>query len=134
MTSGTTADNCAYVIYTSGSTGKPKGVAIEHRSATTLLYWARDVFPSDDLAGVLASTSIYFDLSVFELFAPLSWGGTVILAKDALHLPTLPGAKDVTLLNTVPSAMAALLRMGGVSTSVRTVNLAGEALQHNLVQ
>jgi amino acid adenylation domain-containing protein len=134
MTSGTTADNCAYVIYTSGSTGKPKGVAIEHQSVTTLLYWARDMFPSADLAGVLASTSICFDLSVFELFTPLSWGGTVILAKDALHLPTLPGAKDVTLLNTVPSAMAELLRMGGVPASVRTVNLAGEALQHNLVQ
>ncbi len=65
----------AYVIYTSGSTGLPKGVAIEHRSALLFVHWAREVFPPRDLAGVLFSTSICFDLSVFELFVPLSWGG-----------------------------------------------------------
>src|SRR5262249_52237908 len=55
--------NLAYVIYTSGSTGRPKGVAIEHRSAVTFLHWARDVFSHKELSGVLASTSICFDLS-----------------------------------------------------------------------
>ncbi|MHC5729977.1 MAG: AMP-binding protein, partial [Nostoc sp.] len=57
-------ENLAYVIYTSGSTGKPKGVAIEHRSSVALLCWAKEVFTSEQLAGVLASTSICFDLSV----------------------------------------------------------------------
>src|SRR5918911_2140240 len=65
-------DNLAYVIYTSGSTGTPKGVAIAHRSAVAFLAWARTRFDHADLAGVLAATSICFDLSVFELFAPLS--------------------------------------------------------------
>ncbi|MDB9510452.1 amino acid adenylation domain-containing protein [Kamptonema animale CS-326] len=127
-------DNLAYVIYTSGSTGKPKGVAIEHRNAVALLDWARQVFTSEDLAGVLASTSICFDLSVFELFVPLSWGGKVILAENALHLPTLSAAHDVTLINTVPSAIAQLVRMEGIPSSVRTVNLAGEPLPNKLVQ
>ncbi|WP_449417643.1 amino acid adenylation domain-containing protein [Phormidium nigroviride] len=127
-------DNLAYVIYTSGSTGKPKGVAIEHRNAVALLDWARQVFTSEDLAGVLASTSICFDLSVFELFVPLSWGGKVILAENALHLPTLSAAHDVTLINTVPSAIAQLLRMDGIPSSIRIVNLAGEPLQNKLVQ
>ena len=127
-------DKLAYVIYTSGSTGKPKGVAIEHRNAVALLDWARQVFNPEDLAGVLASTSICFDLSVFELFVPLSRGGKVILAENALHLPTLSGALDVTLINTVPSAIAELLRMDGIPSSVRTVNLAGEPLRNKLVQ
>jgi amino acid adenylation domain-containing protein len=127
-------DNLAYVIYTSGSTGKPKGVAIEHRNAVALLDWARQVFNPEDLAGVLASTSICFDLSVFELFVPLSLGGKVILAENALHLPTLSGALDVTLINTVPSAIAELLRMDGIPFSVGTVNLAGEPLRNKLVQ
>jgi len=127
-------DNLAYVIYTSGSTGKPKGVAIEHRNAVALLDWAKQVFNPDDLAGVLASTSICFDLSVFELFVPLSWGGKVILAENALHLPALSAALDVTLINTVPSAIAELLRMDGIPSSVRTVNLAGEPLGNKLVQ
>jgi amino acid adenylation domain-containing protein len=127
-------DNLAYVIYTSGSTGRPKGVAIEHRSAVVLLHWAREVFSEEQLAGTLASTSICFDLSVFELFVPLSCGGKVILAKNALHLPSLLAANEVTLVNTVPSAMTELVRMGGVPSSVRVVNLAGEPLQRELVQ
>jgi acyl-coenzyme A synthetase/AMP-(fatty) acid ligase/acyl carrier protein len=83
---------------------------------------------------MLASTSISFDLSVFEIFVPLSWGGKVILAEDALQLPTLPVADEVTLINTVPSAMAELLRLGGVPSSVRKVCLAGEALTTQLVR
>ena len=35
-------------------------------------------------AGVLAATSVCFDLSVFEIFVPLSSGGAVIVADDAL--------------------------------------------------
>jgi amino acid adenylation domain-containing protein len=129
-----TASNLAYVIYTSGSTGKPKGVAIEHRSALTFLHWAKTVFAPADLAGVLASTSICFDLSVFELFAPLSWGGKVFLVENALHLSTLDDDNEVTLINTVPSAMAELVNLKAVSAPVRTVNLAGEALHNKLVQ
>ncbi|XXY48826.1 amino acid adenylation domain-containing protein [Sorangium sp. So ce269] len=123
----------AYVIYTSGSTGRPKGVMIEHRSAVAFLTWAMAAFPASDLGGVLAATSICFDLSVFEIFAPLCCGGRVILAQNALALPELPAAREVTLINTVPSAMSALLGVGGVPPSVRTVNLAGEALPGALV-
>jgi amino acid adenylation domain-containing protein len=127
-------ENLAYVIYTSGSTGLPKGVAIEHRSASILLQWASEVFTPGELAGVLASTSICFDLSVFELFSPLSRGGAIVLAENALQLPKLPAAKRVRLINTVPSAMVELLRSGGVPASVQTVNLAGEQLSSELVQ
>ena len=127
------SDDLAYVIYTSGSTGKPKGVAIEHRNAVALVYWAREVFGSEEFAGVLASTSICFDLSVFEMFVPLSWGGTVILAENALALPSLPARAEVTLINTVPSAIRELLRIRGVPPDVRIVNLAGEPLITPLV-
>jgi amino acid adenylation domain-containing protein len=126
------SNDLAYVIYTSGSTGVPKGVAIEHQSCVALLTWSREVFTDDDLAGVLASTSICFDLSVFELFVPLSWGGRVILVENALHLPSL--VAEVSLVNTVPSIIAELLQVDGLPPSVRTVNLAGEPLQNQLVQ
>jgi amino acid adenylation domain-containing protein len=126
-------EHLAYLIYTSGSTGRPKAVAIEHRNAVALVDWAAEVFPPEDLAGVLASTSINFDLSVFELFVPLALGGTVILADNALALAGLPEAGQVTLVNTVPSAMAELLRLEALPPSVRTVNLAGEPLARSLV-
>ncbi|MGV3723879.1 MAG: non-ribosomal peptide synthetase, partial [Actinomycetota bacterium] len=123
----------AYVIYTSGSTGTPKGVAIEHRSAVALVEWAREVYGAGELAGVLASTSVCFDLSVFELFVTLCLGGTVVLADHALALKDLPDREQVTLINTVPSAIRELLRIGGVPKSVRTINLAGEPLSADLV-
>ncbi len=126
--------NLAYVIYTSGSTGEPKGVAITHASAVSLVRWAGTVFPAADLSGVLASTSVGFDLSVFELFVPLAHGGRVILAADALELPRLAAAGEVTLVNTVPSVLAELLRGGPLPPSVRTVNLAGEPLPGPLVR
>jgi amino acid adenylation domain-containing protein len=124
-------DNLAYVIYTSGSTGRPKGVAICHRSAAALVSWAGAAFSAAECAAVLGSTSICFDLSVFELFVPLSRGGRVVLARDALELPSL--AAPVTLVNTVPSVLAEVLREGGLPASVRTVCLAGEAPQSSLV-
>ncbi|MGH8542895.1 MAG: amino acid adenylation domain-containing protein [Gammaproteobacteria bacterium] len=126
--------NVAYVIYTSGSTGAPKGVAIEHRSPVALLNWAKNVFTAGELAGVLASTSICFDLSIFEIFVPLSWGGKVILAENALCLHSLNAKDEVTFINTVPSVMVELLRAGKLPDSVRTVNLAGEPLLPELVR
>lgn len=129
-----TSENLAYTIYTSGSTGRPKGVAIAHRSTIALLDWAKKLFPTEALAGVLASTSICFDLSVFELFVPLSYGGKVILVENALYLPTSSQANQVTLINTVPSVIAELLRVDGIPESVRIVNLAGEPVQNKLVQ
>ncbi|MCA1565783.1 MAG: amino acid adenylation domain-containing protein [Acidobacteria bacterium] len=126
--------NLAYVIYTSGSTGKPKGVSIEHRNALAFLHWARKVFFAHEFENVLASTSVCFDLSVFEIFGSLSWGAKVILVEDALHLSGVPEDENVRLINTVPSAMAELVRLGAVPESVRTVNLAGEALHNRLAQ
>ncbi|MCP4660729.1 MAG: amino acid adenylation domain-containing protein, partial [bacterium] len=129
-----TAENLAYLIYTSGSTGRAKGVAIEHRSTVAMLEWARGLFTADELAGVLAATSICFDISVFELFLPLIRGGTVIVAANALELTGLAAAGAVTLVNTVPSALRELLRLADLPSSVRTVNLAGEALNRELVE
>ncbi|HEX7242094.1 MAG TPA: amino acid adenylation domain-containing protein, partial [Longimicrobiaceae bacterium] len=126
-----TPESLAYVIYTSGSTGTPKGVAVTHGSVLALVRWAEDEFTSRELAGVLASTSVCFDLSVFELFVPLCLGGTAVLAASALELPEMD-AGAVTLVNTVPSAMAELVRAGELPPGVRAVNLAGEPLAPRL--
>lgn len=124
----------AYVIYTSGSTGMPKGVAIEHRSAVAMLHWARNQFDDASLAGVLASTSVCFDLSVFEIFVPLVWGGKLIVADNLFALSKHPACDQVTLVNTVPSLLQQLLSTDGLPASVNTVNLAGEPLPAVLVR
>jgi amino acid adenylation domain-containing protein len=127
------ADNLAYLIYTSGSTGRPKGVAVGHRSAVAFLEWAGRLF-KEDLAGVLASTSICFDISVFELFAPLRCGGKIVLVRDILDMPAVDESRGVTLINTVPSAVAELVRVSELPVSVHTVNLAGEPFREGLAE
>ena len=72
-------------------------------------------------------------MSVFELFAPLGRGGCVILVENALALPRSAAAQGARLIDTVPSAMAELLRTGGIPRGVRTVNLGGELLPPELV-
>jgi len=124
----------AYIMYTSGSTGKPKGVVIEHRSTVAFAAWAGSVYGAEEWSGVLASTSICFDLSIFELLLTPIHGGAVILADSALDLPDLPARDEVRLINTVPSAAQSLVELGAVPASVRTVNLCGEVLRNSLVR
>ncbi|WP_032623512.1 hypothetical protein, partial [Pseudomonas syringae] len=68
-------------------------------------------------------TSLNFDLAVYECFAPLTSGGSIDVVTDVLELRQ--GNHDVTLINTVPSALKALLESGGLRESVHTVNVAG---------
>ena len=132
--SGVGAANLAYIIYTSGSTGKPKGVAVEHRNSVALIAWASKVYSAQELDGVLAGISISFDPSILDIFMPLCLGGKVILAANTLALPQLDAAKEVRLLFSVPSVVRELLRMGGIPSSVETINMGGEHLSSALVQ
>lgn len=127
-------EQLAYIIYTSGSTGRPKGVCITQRNARVLVTWGKRHFSSQDLSGVLASTSICFDLSIFEIFVPLSVGGTVYLVENGLQLPAEPERECLTLINTVPAVIRELVRNKNLPTAVRVVNLAGEPLSRSLVQ
>jgi amino acid adenylation domain-containing protein len=128
---GLTSVSLAYVIYTSGSTGMPKGVTIAHFNAVNLIHWAKNVYAPSELERTLFSTSISFDLAIFELFVPLSTGATVHLVADALSLAQT--SANITLINTVPSAIRALLEAGSVPNTTLTINLAGEPLMQDLV-
>ncbi|WP_044157212.1 AMP-binding protein, partial [Bacillus thuringiensis] len=76
--------NLAYVIYTSGSTGQPKGVMIEHRSLTNFVCAMYEGF-SQDIGitdNVLFSSSISFDVTIFEIFVPLVYGARMTIYQD----------------------------------------------------
>ena len=66
----------------------------------------------------LASTSLNFDLAVYECFVPLSVGGTVQVRGNALQVER---TDELTLINTVPSAMSGLLERGEVPRSTRVI-------------
>jgi amino acid adenylation domain-containing protein len=128
------AENLAYLIYTSGSTGRPKPVGVTHRGVLACLHSAREIYSAAELSVTTAAASVCFDMSVFELFLPLSWGGEVILLNNALELATMAERARVRSFITVPSAMAELVRLGTVPKGVLTVNLGGEAVSRTLVQ
>lgn len=83
LTSMITGADPAYVMFTSGSTGEPKGVVIPHQGVLHLIAWAKSdlgIGPQDRLTNV---NPIYFDNSVFDIYAGLL-NGAAIVALDAL--------------------------------------------------
>ncbi|MEJ7705037.1 MAG: amino acid adenylation domain-containing protein [Geodermatophilaceae bacterium] len=128
------AGDLAYVIYTSGSTGKPKGVAVEHRSVVAMTASMQRLLDDEDLAGVLAATSVCFDPSVMEILGTLVLGGTVVLSENVLALRELHAAHRVRTAIMVPSAMKTLLATGPLPGGLRCVVLGGEVLSRSLTE
>nr|WP_272919842.1 amino acid adenylation domain-containing protein [Streptomyces sp. SID5468] len=108
-----TPGNLAYVIYTSGSTGVPKGVMIEHGPALNTVLDVNEELALDARDRILALSALHFDLSVYDIFGPLSAGGAVVVPSPGeerepgawLRLMTESG---VTVWNSVPALMAML--------------------------
>ncbi|MFD6280074.1 amino acid adenylation domain-containing protein [Streptomyces sp. NPDC060209] len=108
----------AYVIYTSGSTGVPKGVMIEHGPAVNTVQDVNDTLGCTAEDRVLALSALNFDLSVYDLFGPLSVGGAVVIpAPDDAREPAdwlrLMAEWGVTVWNSVPALMAMLTEYAG---------------------
>ncbi|MEV6835684.1 non-ribosomal peptide synthase/polyketide synthase [Streptomyces sp. NPDC051133] len=127
-------DHPAYVIHTSGSTGRPKGVVVAHASVLALTEWAAAAFTGRGLEHVVASTSLNFDVSVFEIFSPLLSGGRVEVVRDLLALAERPEPWRAGLLSAVPSALGRLLAEDAVHVTADTVVLAGEGLPARTVR
>jgi amino acid adenylation domain-containing protein len=114
---GAYLDDLAYVLYTSGSTGKPKGVRITQRAVGNFLAAMNVVVPLDGTDVVLATTTITFDISVFEIFGALTSGAHLVVAPQPLVadgelLGQLASSSGATVLQATPSGWRILLDAG----------------------
>ncbi|MFC4121996.1 non-ribosomal peptide synthase/polyketide synthase, partial [Nonomuraea zeae] len=127
--------NAAYVMFTSGSTGRPKGVVVPHAGVLNRLAWMQERLRLPEGTRVLQKTAFGFDVSVWELFWPLLYGGVLVLARpgghrDAAYLAELIRRERVSVAHFVPSMLEVFLsepaaaRCGGLEW----VACSGEAL------
>ncbi|WP_154814444.1 non-ribosomal peptide synthetase [Actinophytocola xinjiangensis] len=131
------AARAAYLLFTSGSTGEPKGVAVPHRAAVNTVEDLVDRFAVTSADRTLAVSSLDFDLSVFDLFAPLSVGGAVVLVdqddqRAPAHWAELMREHRVSVLNCVPALLDMLLVTGGFGDALRVVLLGGDRVGTDL--
>lgn len=110
-------DDLAYVLFTSGSTGRPKGVMISHRAALAFVEWAVDALGLRSGERIAAVAALHFDLSIFDLFACVAVGGTLLpLPEGALLRPRRLTAwlaeSRITVWYSTPSLLILLLEDG----------------------
>lgn len=133
------AGELAYVIYTSGSTGRPKGTLNLHRGVCNRIQGMQAQFNLGGSDRVLQKTPLSFDVSVSEIFWPLSAGATLVLAaheghRDPDYLARLLADRRITVAHFVPSMLHAFLRAHPAVSlpDLRYLLTSGEALSYEL--
>jgi len=128
-------ENLAYVIYTSGSTGRPKGAAVRHGALHSCMAWMQRVYGLSRDDTVLHKAPFGFDVSVWEMFWPMTAGARLVVAnpgdhRDPERLVQLIERHQVTTLNFVPSMLQAFLAHPGIEsrTRLRYIICGGEAM------
>ncbi|MEM7353490.1 MAG: amino acid adenylation domain-containing protein, partial [Acidobacteriota bacterium] len=133
-------DGAAYLIYTSGSTGRPKGTVNVHRAVRNQVEWLQSRYPIGPTDRVLQKTPISFDVSVWELFWPLSVGACLVMARpgghrDPAYLARTIGRHRITTTHFVPSMLQLFLEEPDIEAhapTLRQVVASGEALPLDL--
>ncbi|WP_156052498.1 non-ribosomal peptide synthetase, partial [Nocardia carnea] len=132
-------DNIAYAIYTSGSTGRPKGVAVTHRTVVRLFANTEPEFGFGPEDVWTLFHSYAFDFSVWELWGPLLFGGSLVVvdyyvSRSPQQFLELLRTERVTVLSQTPSAFYQLAEADRTAAedrplALRYVVFGGEAVE-----
>ncbi|NSC25521.1 amino acid adenylation domain-containing protein [Streptomyces albus subsp. chlorinus] len=130
-------ESVAYLMFTSGSTGEPKAIAVTHANLAYFLDAVTSVtgLSADDT--LLALTTHAFDISLLELLAPLTVGGTVTIApqhalRDGAELRRRLETGGITIAQATPATWRLLTDTGWRPGPDLTVLCGGEALPPDL--
>lgn len=134
---GSNPEALAYVIFTSGSTGEPKGVAISHRAANNTIVDINTRHQVTESDVLLAVSSLDFDLSVYDIFGPLSAGATIVTVneserRDAFRWAECINVHQITLWNSVPALASMLSAAADRLPSVRLWLCSGDWIAPSL--
>ncbi|MCR8842148.1 amino acid adenylation domain-containing protein [Paenibacillus sp. SC116] len=100
-----------YVLFTSGSTSTPKGVIVPYRGILNRLDWMNEEFGAHTAQAVLQLSKHTFDVSIGQIFWPLTTGGTTIVPPDGMlmnaeRIGQLLDKYQIKLISMVPSLMS----------------------------
>ncbi len=133
--------NLAYVIFTSGSTGKPKGAMLEQRGLFNNLISKIETLQLDTGDVIAQNAGPCFDISVWQLLAPLLCGARIRMipdeiARDPLALFQTVAGCGITILECVPSLLKAALELEWLPElpALRWLLPTGEALSPDLAR
>lgn len=130
-------DQLAYTLFTSGSTGQRKGVQVAHTSVCNLLNAMRRRPGLTRQDRFLAVTTISFDISVLEIFLPLTTGAHVTLvdrevAADGFQLRAELVRSQATIMQATPSTWRMLVDCDWPGDKKLKALSGGEALPRGL--
>ncbi|MGE0865432.1 MAG: amino acid adenylation domain-containing protein [Vicinamibacterales bacterium] len=139
-------DDPCYIVFTSGSTGEPKAILGTHKGLSHFIHWELEEFALESDVRVSQLAPPTFDVSLRDLFVPLTAGGTVCIPSGDTRggidrLLDWLDAEAISLVHCVPTLFRALLQElarrpepSALLTRLRYVLLAGEPLYGTDVQ
>ncbi|NOQ27042.1 MAG: amino acid adenylation domain-containing protein, partial [Bacteroidales bacterium] len=132
-----TSKDLAYVIYTSGTTGKPKGVMIRHDGVVNTICWYAQRYRLSPGVRLLQLSNYSFDASVNQIFGTLTGGASLYIIEESVLLDlsllySYLEAQKITVINSVPAIIEALISNRKRLPSLQRIISGGEKLSNHL--
>ncbi|MFX9909597.1 acinetobactin non-ribosomal peptide synthetase subunit BasA [Acinetobacter baumannii] len=130
----------AYYLYTSGSTGTPKCVVLNNQATENTLQQTISEWKitADDV--IMAVTPFHHDMSVFDVFASMAVGATLVVpsfeqSKNAVVWADLVDRCKVTIWSSVPAIVDMLFSVAQKEQlqSLRLIAQGGDYIKPSLI-